>query len=263
MFTSLANKGLAIGLCLLSSTSCGARVSRGVAQAPDSQGEMAANRTSVPPPSEERAVAAPSGDEATASGLARVAAGCSGTGCRPPREIVSRLCAGKNPSVAVAMFAASSPWQRSYIRVQQVDPINTLGGPSSEKDLVFDEEVIVLDGLAGAPTEVSVSGSNGHHVLRFDGTCATVMDDELTQRRPPAPRHAQLNWGHLDTDLQQALLEDPDVKKARRTQRAACRGSSQLNADASCAEAQQRLGDAIVKAIQRPVALPDVAIVRL
>ncbi len=45
---------------------------------------------------------------------------------------------------------------------------------------------------------------------------------------------------------------------------AACGGQVwQLNGDMVCENARQRLADAIVKAIQRPVALPDMPIRRL
>ena len=263
MFTFLANKPFAVALCLLSTAACGGQVNGGLARAPSSQSTAPAVHASVQQSSIETSAAAPPPDEPTESALARAARECPGTGCRPSKEIVSQLCGGKNPSVALTMFAANSPWQRSYIRVQQVDPLNTLGGPSSDEKLLFDEEVVVLDGITGAPNEMSVSGSNGHHVLRLDGTCATVMDDELTQRRPPAPRHAEPCWGHLDTSLQDALLEDPGVKKARRIQRVSCKGSWELNGDMVCENARQRLADAIVKAIQRPVTLPDMPIRQL
>jgi hypothetical protein len=174
--------------------------------------------------------------------------------------VVLKLCGGKNPDVAVSLFASDSPLERRYVRMQEIDAMNTLGGPSSGDKLVFDEEVIMLDGSSPSPSELSVSGANGHHVLRLDGTCATVMDDELTATRPPAPRYAQLTWGHLDASIQDALLVDPNVKAKRRAFRTACYASFRPRADPRCDNARQALADAVVKAIHAPISLPDVMV---
>ena len=183
---------------------------------------------------------------------------CTAKPCVAPKAFVETLCAKKNPDAAVALFAAAAPLPRRFIRMQAVDSINPLG-PSSTEKLNFDEEVVVLDGANADPKKLSVSGANGHNVLRFDGTCAAVMDDELTNKRPPAPHHAQLVWSHLDSSIQDALLADAKVKKARREQRASCGATStSSNVDARCVETRLRLADAVASAIQSPLALPDV-----
>jgi hypothetical protein len=184
---------------------------------------------------------------------------CDTKQCALPVAAVSGLCRHKNPDAAVRMFAADTAWQREYVRVKEVEAVNTLG-PSGDTDLLFDEEVIVLDGASAAKEQMRVSGTNGHHVLRLDGTCATLMDDELTAIRPPAPHHAPLRWSSLDARLQGALLEDEDVKTARDAERSICKGSTLFSTDTHCAEAAQRLTDAIEKAIRRPLALPEVSL---
>lgn len=191
---------------------------------------------------------------ATAPEPARALPECAAAPCVPPHRFVSSLCSGKYPGVAVAMFADSALWQRAYVRVREVDPFNTIGGPSSSEKLMFDEEVIILDGVGPKdPTKISVSGANSHHVLRLDGTCATVMEDEVTAVKPPLPGHAQLNWAHLDDNIQAALLEDPGVKAARDAQRTSCKGASVLGATDKCVEAGRRLTVQVVKALRHVV----------
>jgi hypothetical protein len=242
--------GLIGALHALGVTGCAAHAGQPAAQPPTAAN--APTREAVAPS------AAPSSGAARQS-ITHSAVSCAAKPCMPDARVVAELCGGKNPDVALTMFAADSPWLRSYIRVREVDALNTLGGPSSEDKLVFDEEVLVLDGARPTKDQISVSGANGHHVLRLDGTCATVMDDELTTARPPAPRHARLVWNYLDASVQDALLSDAGVKAARRVQRVSCKGSWLLSGDAQCESARQRLGDAIFKAIERPVSLPEVS----
>jgi len=263
----LSPKFIWIGaLSLTASVGCGSHASELAARAPSttapSQPSLAAAR---PGTGSAHHTASPDlGSEAREepSVPLRELLSCNSKPCVAPKSLVAHLCAGKNPDVAVSMFAADSPMPRRYIRVREVDALNTLGGPSSEDKLVFDEEVIVLDGAATPKNQLSVSGANGHHVLRMDGTCATVMDDELTSKRPPAPRHAQLAWNHLDESLQATLLTDAGVKAARKLQRASCTGAGTLNANPVCQEARHNLADAVVKALERPLALPEVLVRR-
>jgi hypothetical protein len=172
----------------------------------------------------------------------------SSESCQPSRDFVSRLCTAKNPSIAVAMFGGQTPWKRAYVRVQEIEAINTAGGPSGEENLIFDEEVIVLNRRPARQTEMSVSGADGYLVLRWDGTCSTVQSDEMTDRVPPKALHAPIAFNYLDDDLQTALLADAKIRDLRRAQRSACGGRT-LAPDQRCRDANRKLGDRIVAAL--------------
>ncbi len=231
----VAHLKLAGALCWFASTGCAAFSPHQVASAPRVAPKLV--RASEPP--------------ATAQPAAPALPECTSAPCLPPRQFVTSLCMGKYPGVAVALFAANSPWQRAYVRMREIDPYNTIGGPSSSEKLVFDEELIVLDSMGQTdPTKMSVSGSGSHHVLRLDGTCATVMQDEVTTVKPPTPGHAQLTWSHLDDNIQTALLADPGVKAAHDAQRASCKGASVLGANEKCQGASRNLTLAVVQALR-------------
>lgn len=182
---------------------------------------------------------------------------CASKPCIAPKAFVKALCSKKNPDAAVALFAVGAPLPRRFIRMQEVDAVNPMG-PSSTDKLTFDEEVVVLDGASGDPSKFSVSGTNGHNVLRFDGTCAAVMDDELTNKRPPEPHHAQLSWSSLDSHMQDVLIGNREVKKARHEQRENCGPACLSSPNARCVETRLRLADAVASAVQSKLALPDV-----
>jgi hypothetical protein len=178
--------------------------------------------------------------------------------CQPSRDFVSRLCSGKSPSVALAMFGAETPWKRAYVRMREIQAINTAGGPSGEENLVFDEEVIVLNRRAPSKTAMAVSGSDGYLVLRWDGTCATVQSEEMTDHVPPKPMHAPIAFNYLDDDQQTALLADAKIRGLRRAQRESCGGRA-LSPSEVCRNANRKLGDGVVAAVHRGLALPEVA----
>lgn len=171
-------------------------------------------------------------------------------------RFVANLCAGKYPSVAIGMFAKDSQWQRAYVRVKEIDPFNTLGGKSSREKLIFDEEVLMLDAKKEANAGGMSLGARGYHVLRWDGSCATVMEDEITNEPPPQPGSARVVWNYLESDVQEALLQDTNVKKARRTQRSACGTSSSFSPTPACEAAHKKLSTAIVAAVRKGISLP-------
>jgi hypothetical protein len=110
---------------------------------------------------------------------------------------VKELCGGFYPDVALVMFAKESPWTRAYL-TRDVQAWNASGGASSADKLVFDEEVLVLFHREVDQGGVVVSGaSGGYDVLRWDGSCASLAGEELTQKRPPKAKSARIVWKSL------------------------------------------------------------------
>jgi hypothetical protein len=177
--------------------------------------------------------------------------------CLPPRDFVRRLCQGAFTGAAFHLLEKSSPYSRGYVRSRKVKAVNTLGGPASDTELTFGEEVLILTrtGEAG-PSQMQISGMGGYDVLRWDGTCATLADGELSQRPPIPPRHAPLDWRYIDTNIQEALLLDEGIRGARQAQRKHCHGVSLGTRTAECVQADDRLNDRIVLAVRSGLALP-------
>jgi hypothetical protein len=177
--------------------------------------------------------------------------------CLPPRSFVERLCQDAYPGTAIRLFEKSSPFTRGYIRVKSMHPVNTLGGPSGTTDLTFGEEVLILTRTGGGgPGGMQMSGMGGYDVLRWDGTCATLADGELARYAPITPRHAPFAWQYIDTNIQEALLENQGIDLARKAQRKHCQGASFGTRSASCVEADAKLNERIVLAVRTGMSLP-------
>jgi hypothetical protein len=218
----------------------------------------APNQTSSAPQAEAEE---PSGTEQTGEADTAVSmpSECASSGelCLPPAEFTQRLCSGKNPDVAVYMMQKGQPWTRGYIRVENVDTVNTLGGPAGESKLVFGEEVVILRGKTeeGSGAGMQVSGMGGFIVLRWDGTCATLAEHELVTWVPGLPRHAPLVWKYLGDGVQEALLLSQRVRLARKQHRAQCKGA-RFGRSTECLRATEKLNDAIVVAVRTGTKVP-------
>lgn len=222
---------------------------------PSSAEAAASVAPSEGPPSEG---AAPQGPSASEDARA-IPTECVEVGelCLPPRPFVKRLCQDAYTSAAFHLFEKGSPYSRGYVRARTVQAVNTLGGPSSDAPLRFDEEVVILTQSAPPGADaMQVSGMGGYEVLRWDGTCATLAGGELTRKKPPRPGHAPFEWQLLDTGLQEALLATPEVKGARSNHKKQCKGASFGRRTPECAAAEDTLQDTIVRVVRSGVALP-------
>jgi hypothetical protein len=153
------------------------------------------------------------------------------------------------------MFEKSSPWTRGYVRLEEVDAVNTQGGPSGDQNLVFGEEVIILQDTNANKDGFQVSGG-GYFVLRWDGTCSTVSDGEVVDYAPGALKNAPVVWKYLDPTLREALLENPNVKNAHALLRSECRGARPSQGDSDCRRARRLLNAHLTLAVRSGMHLP-------
>jgi hypothetical protein len=178
--------------------------------------------------------------------------------CVPPPDFVEVLCRKKYPSVALAMFAKSAPWQHVFVKVTDVAPRNALGGPAGDTRLEFLEEVVVLRERAFQTGAMEMTAPpKAYDVLRFDGTCAILAEDEFMWTRPPVrARYAPVVWQYLDPPMREVLSQSNPVDQAREGQHDACRGAFLGGGGSACKAATQQLARAIATALGRGVALP-------
>jgi len=172
----------------------------------------------------------------------------------PPGDFVERLCGNKFPGLALVWFAKGTPWTRRYVRLPVVEPRNTTGGPSSDAKLTWGEEVLALK-RHGAGGDIQVSGAVDYDVLRWDGTCASMSELEMTPLAPGMPKNAPIVWKYIDSNVQEALLKDSAIQKATEAETKACGGKA-AGSGSACQQANRRLNSAIVAAVRNGLSLP-------
>ncbi len=168
-----------------------------------------------------------------------------GEGCFPDERYRGWLCDESAPGTAVPLFGKGTPWVRAYVTrdLESWDPTR----PHAQKThLGLDEEVIVLRANKPKGDVMVVGATNAQgwasvDAVRADGQCVSLMADEITTKRPMAPKHAPLAWEKVDDRTRSAWLALPDVKKRVDAMAKACVGAGQ-----GCAKAKSRVVDAVV-----------------
>jgi hypothetical protein len=182
--------------------------------------------------------------------------------CLPPPEFVKRLCQGVHPDVAFAMLAKGTPFTRGYL-ARTTEAWNASGGASSSGKLVLDEEVLVLSHRVPDAGGMVVSGAGGgYDVLRWDGTCASLMAEEVRFRVPAKPKFASIPWKDLPVGTREALEADEKVGQAVSERRKECKGATIGSVTDKCEKADKKMSAVIVDylrsggSIPAPVPLP-------
>lgn len=91
-------------------------------------------------------------------------------------------------------------------------------------------------------------------VLRSDGTCVSVMEGELTTKRPPAPKPASVPWTRLEEGTRKALLASPKVKTSLDALGKACANATTDRK--SCDKADRAFSAAVLDAVRSGASLP-------
>ncbi len=179
--------------------------------------------------------------------------------CMPNRAYAKKLCSGVYPEVALGLFGKGTPFTRVYL-AGDVEAWNASGGRTHRAKLAFVEEDIVLakNGAAAMGGIVMTGAQNSYDVLRWDGTCVSIMDGELTTKRPPAPKPAELAFNRLEEPTRHALLEAPKVKATHAALGRACVISATATSanKKACEKADKAFSQAIVDTVRSGAALP-------
>jgi hypothetical protein len=203
--------------------------------------------------------AAPRAESEADKPFTQIPAECATPGdktCTPPKPFVKRLCGGFFPEVALAMFGKGTPWTRGYLR-REVEAWNASGGVSSSDKLVFDEEVLIMVFRSADSGGMVVSGSTGSYdVLRWNGTCASLMGEEVTTRQPPAPKYAKIPWKSLGEATREALLANDKVGKIAAERKKECKGATMGEVSAKCEKADSMLSTSVIDYVRSGGALP-------
>lgn len=173
--------------------------------------------------------------------------------CLPPPTFGKKLCGGIYPEVALGMFSKGTPWTRLWL-AGDVEAWNASGGLTHRAKLAFDEEVIILSRhAAGGSGGIVMTGAMASYdVLRWDGTCVSVLEGELTTQRPPAPKPATVPFGRLEETTRRALLASPKVKTTLGALDKACASSDKK----ACEKADKAFAKAVAEFVRSGAPLP-------
>jgi hypothetical protein len=257
---------LVSGLIGLSAAACAA--SPVPAVAPLASVQTTSAETSGTPATATFAVGISAADEDKADEPVPVPTTCGAEGtikdaklCLPQSTYAKKLCSGTYPEVALGLFGKGTAWTRVYL-AGDVEAWNASGGRTHRTKLAFDEEVIVLGKHgAGAGGGIVMTGAQASYdVLRWDGSCVSVMEGELTTRRPPAPKPADVPFSRLEESTRHALLTAPKVKATHEALFKACTSVSTPVEKKACDKADRAFSLAIVDAVRAgTAALPSPA----
>lgn len=179
--------------------------------------------------------------------------------CLPEATFAKKLCSGNYPEVALSLFGKGTPWTRIYL-AGDVEAWNASGGRTHRAKLAFDEEVLVLGKHgAGGGGIVMTGAQSSYDVLRWDGSCVSVMEGEITTRRPPAPKPADVSFSRLEESTRHALLATPKVKSTHEALFKACTSVSSPSEKKACDKADKAFSMAIVDAVRGGAPLPSPA----
>ncbi|KYF86411.1 hypothetical protein BE17_25385 [Sorangium cellulosum] len=197
-------------------------------------------------------------DDAAAEASKQVPTTCDqqDTMCLPPAAFVKRLCSGFYPDVALSLFAKGTPFTRGYL-TRDTEAWNASGGSSSNDKLLFDEEVLILYRRVADTGGMVVSGAGGgYDVLRWDGTCASLMTEEVRLHVPPKPKYAPIPWKSLDQKTRDAFQADEKVGPLIAERRKECKGATMGAVTAKCEKVDKQMGAALIEYVRNGGSLP-------
>jgi hypothetical protein len=182
--------------------------------------------------------------------------GCAQTDpCVPDAVFAKRLCDAAFPDVALLLMSKTMPFTHAYLR-GDVDGWNAEGGASTRAKLKFDEEVLILKKRSSVTNGIQVSGTGGFQVMRWDGNCYTLAEDEVTTHRPPSAKWAPVTWRFLAPATKDALLDNATVKAAYDKRGRECKGAVSGEVTLACERADEALAASVVFAVRSGAVLP-------
>jgi hypothetical protein len=201
---------------------------------------------------------ASSGPGAASTGVPLSCASQDGNVCLPEAGFVKRVCNGSFPDVALLLFGKETPFTRVYLR-SEIDGWNAEGGASARAKLFFDEEVLALRRREAPKNGIVVGSGGGWLVMRWDGNCYTVEDNEVTTKKPPSPKHAAIPFRFYGERTKNALLESDKVLAAYKRRGKECKGATSGEVTKGCEQADVALSAAIVGEVRggKTIPLPE------
>jgi hypothetical protein len=153
----------------------------------------------------------------------------------------SELCRSMTPSAALHVFASNKKMRVGYL-TRDMEAWSTDHARQTKSRARFDEEVMVLATRSSKSSVVVQGAAVTYEVLRWDGSCASLMGDELTFRRAPRPIRP-IRVDRLYLPAQTKLLDDPRIRAAADRADTTCGADDKAIA---CDIARRAFGDVVV-----------------
>lgn len=170
--------------------------------------------------------------------------------CVPEERFVKTLCDDVHQDVALWMFREGTPWTRAYL-TRKTEAWNASGGASIQGELAFDEEVLILRERLSKSGGIQVSGAMGSYdALRWNGSCVSLMAEEITKQRPPKLLHSRVEWRSMSEPMQEALRGNEQIVETYRARRSECKGATMGEVSKKCEQLDDKLVALIVKHVR-------------
>jgi hypothetical protein len=180
--------------------------------------------------------------------------------CLPPAAFAKRLCSGFYPDIALVMLSKGTPWSRGWLRVKSAEAWNASGGVSSQDKIVFEEEFVLLTRREANTGGMTVSGAGGgYDVLRWDGSCASLQDEEVMLTPGPSPKAAKIPWKSLDDKVKDAILTDAKIARVYADRRKECKGATIGDVTDKCVKLDDKLSAMVVDFVRNGGTIPPPA----
>jgi len=180
--------------------------------------------------------------------------------CTPSKDFADRICSGSYPDAALYLFAPKTPWKRAYLR--RAFQAWYVGGHGDMRELHTSEEVLILTVRQGSGEGIQIGGGGrAFDALRWDGTCVSLMEDEISFQKPPGAVPANISWKALDPNFQAAFAEEKGIEALHVNQVRLC-DNPQADKEpqkTKCAIAREQLSLAIAQSVGRGKTLPALA----
>jgi hypothetical protein len=168
----------------------------------------------------------------------------------PDDRFVKTLCDDVHQDVALWMFREGTPWTRAYL-TRKTEAWNASGGASVQGELAFDEEVLILRERLSKSGGIQVSGAMGSYdALRWNGSCVSLMAEEITKNKPPKLLHSRVEWRWLSEPMQEALRSNEEIVETYRARRSECKGATMGEVSKKCEQLDSKLVALIVKHVR-------------
>lgn len=177
--------------------------------------------------------------------------------CLPAASFADEVCRGQHAELALHFFGPKTPWKRAY--VLRAFKAWHVGSRSDMRELKAGEEVILLTG--GGKGGAITDAGRGFDALRWDGTCVSLMEDELSFRKPPSAVPANIDLKALDPTFRSALVEERQIEQASSSTSKMCEpGKAEKEpARSKCEMARRQLSQLIAQTIGRGKELPPLS----
>lgn len=137
-----------------------------------------------------------------------------------------------------------------------------VGSRSDLRELRAGEEVILLTGGGKAkPGAIQDAAGRGFDALRWDGTCVSLMEDELSFQKPAAAVPANIDMKALMPEFRSALLEERPIEQLSGSTAKLCEPAlaDKEPGKSKCELARRQLSQVIAQVITKGKPLPPLA----